>query len=470
MGCDNMNNTYDILIVGASTTGCWFAHRMAKEGAKVLVIEKNLPDDVSREYDIFHMGEGEMERSALEIPDENNPIREFRFERSNMSSPYATVKIPGGYSPVIGMHKHDYIMLMADRAKEKGAEFIYGASFKGFIYDENNKIIGATYKTAEGEQTVNVKLVADCSGIPSAARTKLPDSSIVENFQLTPKDILYVVLYYVTYKDKTINPADLNAFYMQYKSWFAPAGEGYDGLMGIGSFYSYDSAEYVFHNHFKKNTKVPEYDLLKTEKGMTPYHRNLFSSIDDNFIAMGDTAFLTKPTCGEGCTSSLVHGEIAADVISKLIKDNKPLTKENMWSINTRYLRSQGKEFDSMRALLKGVITISYDEAEYMFTNDLLFSDKILGNIDDGINLSAKDITHIISGIIKGITTGKIKAKTIKNLLTALSNSGKVTKLYDTYPEKYDGFAEWRQKAEALWSQIGKVSDTCDEDIIRAGK
>lgn len=465
-----MNNTYDILIVGASTTGCWFAHRMAKEGAKVLVIEKNLPDDVSREYDIFHMGEGEMERSALEIPDENNPIREFRFERSNMSSPYTTVKIPGGYSPVIGMHKHDYIMLMADKAKEKGAEFIYGASFKNFIYDENNKIIGATYKTAEGEQTVNVKLVADCSGIPSAARTKLPDSSIVENFQLTPKDILYVVLYYVTYKDKTINPADLNAFYMQYKSWFAPAGEGYDGLMGIGSFYSYDSAEYVFHNHFKKNAKVPEYDLLKTEKGMTPYHRNLFSSIDDNFIAMGDTAFLTKPTCGEGCTSSLVHGEIAAEVISKLIKDNKPLTKENMWSINTRYLRSQGKEFDSMRALLKGVITISYDEAEYMFTNDLLFSDKILGNIDDGINLGAKDIAHIVGGIIKGITTGKIKAKTIKNLLTALSNSGKVTKLYDTYPENYDGFAEWKQKAEALWSQIGKVSDTCDEDIIRAGK
>ena len=470
MGCDNMNNTYDILIVGASTTGCWFAHRMAKEGARVLVIEKNLPDDVSREYDIFHMGEGEMERSGLVIPQEGNPIREFRFERSNMSSPYATVKIPGGYSPVIGMHKHDYIMLMADRAKKKGAEFIYGASFKDFIYDENNKIIGATYKTAEGEQTVNARLVADCSGIPSAARTKLPDSSIVENFQLTPKDILYVVLYYVTYKDKSINPADLNAFYMQYKSWFAPAGEGYDGLMGIGSFYSYDSAEYVFHNHFKKNAKVPEYDLLKTEKGMTPYHRNLFSSIDDNFIAMGDTAFLTKPTCGEGCTSSLVHGEIAAEVISKLIKDNKPLTKENMWSINTRYLRSQGKEFDSMRALLKGVITISYDEAEYMFTNDLLFSDKILGNIDDGINLSAKDIAHIIGGIIKGITTGKIKAKTIKNLLTALSNSGKVTKLYDTYPENYDGFAEWKQKAEALWSQIGKVSDTCDEDIIRAGK
>ena len=254
---------------------------------------------------------------------------------------------------------------------------------------------------------------------------------------------------------------------MQYKSWFAPAGEGYDGLMGIGSFYSYDSAEYVFHKHFKKNAKVPDYNLLKTEKGMTPYHRNLFSSVDDGFIAMGDTAFLTPPTCGEGCTSSLVHGEIAAEVISKLLKDNKPLTKENMWSINTRYMRTQGKEFDSMRALLKGVITISYDEAEYMFTNDILFSDKILGNIDDGINLGAKDITHIVGGIIKGIATGKIKVKTVKNLLTALSNSDKVTKLYNTYPENYADFDEWKQKAEVLWAEIGKLSDTCDPEILK---
>ena len=45
----------DILIVGASTTGCWFAERMAREGFNVLVIEKELPENVSRSYDIFHM-------------------------------------------------------------------------------------------------------------------------------------------------------------------------------------------------------------------------------------------------------------------------------------------------------------------------------------------------------------------------------------------------------------------------------
>lgn len=456
---------YDIVIVGASTTGCWFAKKMAEQGAKVLVIEKELADDVSRAYDIFHMGEGEMEQYGLEVPAEDNPIREFRFERSNMVSPYSTTKIPGGYSPVIGMHKHDYIMYMAQQSQNAGAEFIYGASFVDFVYDKENKICGAKYKTSDGTKKVNCKLVADCSGIPSVARTKLPSSSVVENAPLTNKDILYVVLYYVTYNDKSINPTDLNGFYMQYKSWFAPAGEGYDGLMGIGAFFSYDYAEAVFKEHFSKNAKVPEFTLLKTEKGMTPYHRNLTSTVDDGFIAMGDTAFLTKPTCGEGCTSSLEHGEIAVEVIGKLLKAGKPLTKENMWSINTRYMRGQGKEFDSMRALLKGVITISYDEAEYMFNNGLLFSDKILGGIDDGLNLSTSDIAEIVGGIAKGVATKKLKASTIKNLVKALLQSDAVTKLYETYPETYAGHAAWKAKADKLWCEIGKLSDIVDPEI-----
>ena len=61
---------YDVFVVGASTTGCWFAYKMAKQGFKVLVIEKNVPDDVSREYDVFHMGKADMERFDLVIPEE----------------------------------------------------------------------------------------------------------------------------------------------------------------------------------------------------------------------------------------------------------------------------------------------------------------------------------------------------------------------------------------------------------------
>ena len=44
--------------------------------------------------------------------------------------------------------------------------------------------------------------------------------------------------------------------------------------------------------------------------------------------------------------------------------------------------------------------------------------------------------------------------------------SGEVTKLYDAYPETFGGFAEWKAKAEKLWSEIGKLSDDADEEIM----
>lgn len=459
---------YDILVVGASTTGCWFARQMAAQGFSVLVIEKEAPENVSRAYDIFHMTQGEMEQCDLDIPDDNSPLKAFSFFGSPMWSPYGNhPKGAISSTPTIGLHKHDYIMFMADKAKENGAEFIYGASFVDFIFDKNRKIAGAKLETADGEQCVYTKLVADCSGIPSAARTKLPASSIVGNFKLTNKDLLYVVLYYVEYKDKSFNPREADGFFLQYKSWSAPSGNPNGAILGIGAALSYSYAEYIFENHFTKNVLFPEYTVEKIEKGVTPYHRSVYSFIDNGFIAMGDAACLTKPTCGEGCTSSLVQGKIAVEVISDLLKNGKPLTKENMWSINTRYMKQQGKDFDSLRPLLMGVIAPDYDEAEYMFANEVIFCQKILGNVDGGFELNAKDIAAIVKNVCVGVIKKKIKPSSIAKIVRGLKESAMIGAHYDKYPENPADFPMWRAKADELWSKCQTVAGTCDKEIIK---
>lgn len=459
---------YDILIVGASTTGCWFAHKMASQGFKVLVIEKEEPDNVSRTYDVFHMSRPEMEQFDLIIPDSSNPIRAFSFADSPMRSPYGNhPKASSGGPETIGLHKHEYIMFMADRAKAAGAEIIYGATFTDLIFDENQRVSGGKYKTTDGEKEVRAKLVADCSGIPSVARTKLPDFSVVDNLKLTEKDILFVVLYYVEYLDKSLDPRSLDGFFLQYKSWSAPSGNPNGAILGIGAFYGYDYAEEVFNSQFLKNAPFPEYTVERIEKGMTPYHRSVYSFVDDGFIAMGDAAFLTKPTCGEGCTSSLVQGEIAVDVISKLLNDGKDLTRDNMWSINKRYMQAQGKDFDSMRPLLMGIISPSCDESEYLFANDVIFSQKILGNVDSGFELNGKDIADIVKGVLSGISKKDLKPSTIGKIAKGLVNSMKIGSHYDAYPDSPYEFYTWKAKADKLWADIGSVADTCDPEILK---
>lgn len=455
---------YDVIIAGASTTGSWFARKMAENGHRVLVLEKEKAENVSRDYDIFHMGQADMERFDLDIPKPGDKEYGFIFTSGRNFSPY------GNYpkyaeETVIGMHKHEYIMKMNRQAENAGAKIIYGAAFSDFLKDEKSKIIGAKYILDGTEYTVEGKIVADCTGIPSVARRKLPDNAYVENFALKPEDIFYVVLYYAKYADENVNPLDLHGSFMQYKSWSAPSGDDHGAILGIGANYGYALAEEIFKD-VRRNIPWPKYTVEKVEKGMTPYHRTLYSFVEDGFIAMGDTAFLTKPTCGEGCTSSLYQAEIAVEVISKLIKEDKPLTKENMWQINKRYMSSQGKEFDSLRPILIGIIGYSYKEAEFMFKNDILFSQKILGGLDD-LTLSAADIAKIVSGILKGILTHNIKPSNVKKTLKGLIESDEVNKLYDEYPTTPDGYFQWKAKADALWDKIGKVADSVDSEVLR---
>lgn len=459
-------NQYDILIAGASTTGSWFARKMAEQGFKVLLIEKEEQNDVNRDYDIIHFGKEDMEKFGMTIPAVTDKDWGFTFASSVIYSPYGNHPKIGAPAPVVGVHKHDYIIRMNEEAKNAGAEIIYGAAFDDFIYDENKRIIGATYNTKDGKQEVYAKLVADCTGIPSAARTKLPDTSVVENYKLTNKDIFFVVLYYAEYEDKNFKPRSLDGFCMQYKAWSAPSGNEHGAILGIGAGYGYDYAEEIFKD-YSKNIKRPAYRVEKVEKGMTPYHRTLYSCVDDSFIAMGDAAFLTKPTCGEGVTSSLVQAEIAVDVISKLLKENKDLTKEALWPINCRYMKAQGKDFDSLRPLLFGVISADYDEAEYLFANDCIFSTKILGGMGEELDLTAGDIAKMLAVITKGIATKKLRTETVGKIVKGLLQSGKVGKLYDNYPATPAGFAAWKAQADALWDEIGGMADTCDPALLK---
>ncbi|MFA5236089.1 MAG: FAD-dependent monooxygenase, partial [Bacilli bacterium] len=45
---------YDVVIVGACTAGTYFSQLLAKRGLKVLVIDKDKEENLSKRLDIFH--------------------------------------------------------------------------------------------------------------------------------------------------------------------------------------------------------------------------------------------------------------------------------------------------------------------------------------------------------------------------------------------------------------------------------
>lgn len=460
--CDEMRK-YDVIVVGASTTGSWFAKKIAEKGFRVLMIEKQKKENVSRDYDIFHMATAEMEKFGLTVPEKSEPDYAFEFVGGAAYSAFGNYPKPS-HTHVTGLHKHEYVLRMNREAQDAGAEIEYSASFSGCIFDGGGRIVGIRYRTEEGEKEAYGALVADCTGIAAAVRTSLPDTAAVENFRLTPRDLFYVILYYVRYRDGHPKTMHTDSF-LQYKCWSAPSDDPKGGILGVGANLSFDYAEEMF-GEFRRRVPMEPYTVQKIEKSMTPYHRPPYSMVDDGFLAMGDAACLNKPNNGEGCISALYQAQIAVEVVSKALTEGGYLTKERLWSINTRYMEEKGRMSCALRAALIGAAAMTEEENEYLFKHDVIFSRKIMSGLDGGISLSSGDVLHHIRTISKAALDGSIRKEYLKDVYGALKRALAIYKIYSDYPGTPDGLTEWAEKADEIWAEVGTMADKCDMSIL----
>ena len=111
---------------------------------------------------------------------------------------------------------------------------------------------------------------------------------------LSEDEQFYVTLRYINWKNKEELLEEKDNGWTYYKTWIAPAPEGSDAVFGIGQPLSYEKGEEVLKD-FLNTVQIPEYDIVKFERGSTPYRRSPFSMVADGILILGDAACLTKP-------------------------------------------------------------------------------------------------------------------------------------------------------------------------------
>lgn len=447
---------YDIAVIGGATSGSFFARKMSEKGYSVKVIEKCSSEKVGSRYDIFHIGRKEFERFSIPRPVKGDKEWAFEFETNYTAAPSGKYPVKT-FDPMVGLHMHDYTLLMNRWAEEKGAEFEYEASFQDFLYNDKKQISGIIYKSKDEVCELHARCVVDCSGLSSVARRKLPENTSIETFEVTPDDMFYVVLKYVKFKDPDFIYDTSSTGWPSYKAWLAPQADPNGGILGIGAVGGYDRAEKILEDVIK-NVPMPEYTITHTEKGQTPYTRPPYSFVTDNFIIAGDAGCLTKPNNGEGVTSSMVQMEIAANVLDEALKANN-LSEKNLWKINKLYNIEQGADFASTRALLTKVVRATNDEFEFIFEKAHGVLQSFLDGAADGpeIKLPVPALIKAIGKILGGIATKNISFSTLKAVAEGLSLSGKLKKHYLSFPDSPEGYAEWKIKSDELWKKVGKM-------------
>lgn len=442
------DNLYDVVIVGAATSGAWFGRKMAEKGYKVKIVEKLSEQTLGRRLDIFHVAKREFARFGLPVVGNGDPEWAFSFDETLTSSPYNNYP-KTTYDTIVGMHMAEYILLMNKYAKEAGCGIEYSAPFEEFIM-EDGVIKGIKYG---GGKECYAKVVVDCSGVESVARRALPINYGVETFEVTPEDKFYVVLRYVHFLGEK---PKLNGWPF-YKTWIAPCADPEGAIIGIGACHSYEYAEEIYAQ-FEKDIAIPPYELTRIERGTTPYTRPPYSFVGDNFIVSGDAGCLTKPNNGEGVTSSMVQMEIACEVLDECLKKGDT-SKEALWAINVEYNKKQGADFASTRAILTKAVNATRDEFELFFEKDIIFNEKFLNNVADSpeIQFSLKDALDIVKGVLGGLISKRLSFKTLKYLLEGLSLGGKLKKHYLKFPRSPKNYNDWAIVASELWNKVGKM-------------
>ena len=434
---------YDVVIVGASTAGTYFSSLLAKEGLKVLVIDKDKEENLSKRLDIFHFTRDSYKDFDIEEskPGDEEFVRYFDicYSKSALDNYLKTNKIR-----VSVMHLPLFIKRLRKKAIENGVEFKFEQCFESLIYNEEGKINGI--KTKQGLE-IRARLVVDASGITSVVRRQVQDP-YMENFEIGPRDKFYVLLKYVKLKDENIKVVDSTSW-QYYKGWIAPQHSEGGAIIGVGANLSYDYAR-ICMQRFEDSIPLPEYELQYEEMGCTPYRRPPYSFVSDGFLVIGDAACLTKPFNGEGIPSAWVQCTPAAKIVSEALKDNKYPTKEALWEINTLYQRNEGAEYASLRPLLIGVVDMTKKDNDYMFKKGIYFRS------DD-----EEEHGSLIGNLIKGVLKKEFSLYAFRSLLDGFSKANKIKKLYQKYPSDPKDYKKWEKKANKLWNKIGSMADKC---------
>ena len=444
--------SYDLIILGAGTSGAYLAKRMARRGHKVLVLERLPRDKVGTKYDIFHIERREFDRLEIPRPEEGDAAWAFEFEKNFNADPLT--RFPKcQLNPTVGLHMHEYTLLLIEEAEAAGAAFRFGCAFEDFLFNDDGKICGVKAKLRGRSVSYGARIVADCTGMAAAGRLRLPDGYGVENTPLTDEDMFYVILRYVTLRDPK-DYLDGSTFWAYYKAWIAPCADPHGAIIGIGACHSFDYAEQVYAE-MERVVPLPDYDLVKIERGRTPYTRNVYSMVADNFFVSGDAANLTKSVNGEGVTSSMVQLKQATEVLDRALKLGDT-SRRALWDINRYYNTTQGAEFAMLRALLVGVVNAAgFDEFQYVFESGII-SDELL-NALSGMPVPPEAILGAAKGFLRGVATKKLRTSTIKAAALAFKNAVEISNHYKRFPATEDGFDVWCKKADEIYAKIGKI-------------
>jgi len=433
----------EIIVVGAGHGGLIAAAKLAKNGFKVQIFEKNNLDNLSWDWgdafvpDVF-------DRLGMPMPDSS---LYSRHGTSKFSCPNEKFQLNTSVpleKQNIFMERRILAKLLLDLALDAGAEINFNTKITKPLIKEN-EIIGVSTKDLE----VEGDLVIDSAGINTPIRDQLPENyGIFHEFKRGEQFYTYR-----GYFDKLVQDSYFHV-HLGYKykrgiAWVNTFEEYADVLLGCIDPFKDGEIEVLTEDLRTMHPAIGKSLLRGGQVVLIPIRRTSPLLVGKNYALVGDAAFMTVPLIGSGIAYSMIAGDILAEtVINAKEEFNGLYDASTLWPYQRQYYKEIGGD-TAFIEMIKDFL-ISVDDFSDL---DFLFEKRILKSSDVESATGGAEFKLKFSDLMGRAFRGRSRIGLLLDLSKKLRSGAKAKKHFQNIPEEYDEkkVSKWIEKGEQFY-------------------
>jgi len=342
---------FDLIIAGAGPAGAALAYRMAAGGASVLLLEKQEAPARDRNW-VVDVEEGCFSRANIPFPTKDSlwkKPREHFLATSDMQTMIEIERVP-----LVSVKNDLYIREVLNRAVNAGITLMCGREACSPILNRDC-VVGLESRDSSGaKEKIYARIVADCTGINAALRTRTPDHWRM-NESIEPEDVVFArrevrsvrkdllseEMICKPYRDGVRidrsgarGPYSIESVFLDLKDLFVDILVGAKPDAG-GKRTCAEMIDTIID-------KMPfTGEVLYGGEGPIPIRSPHNCPVGNGIISIGDSAFQTVPIHGSGFASAVIAAEIAARNIIHAL-EIKRYDRKALWTYVSEFARGRG--------------------------------------------------------------------------------------------------------------------------------
>ncbi|WP_137288223.1 geranylgeranyl reductase family protein [Natronorubrum halophilum] len=446
--------SYDMVVVGGGTGGCFAAATAARAGLDVVLLERKSEDEGG------HIACGDGIKGKSTFPDvvDRDRLTEESFtnqgiERAIFENPRTgdTLDIPFDETGAV-VDRYAYGQILLEETEAAGVDVRYDTVVNDVVQPDG--AVEGVRAIRDGDPLeYEADLVIDAAGALSVLQDKadLSRSTFDTNVDYTHfcsayREVLEVPEP-VEWDDALVFKPTEELGYL----WYFPRSAT-EINAGLGFQMTQQPIELVdvLKDDIANRAEFAGATVKNKLGAALPTRRPYDSAVHPGYLAVGDAAGHVNPCTGGGIPGAAKAGHWAAKIATEAISSGD-VGEAALWEYNRRVQTDFGKRFAAMD--LYNVFGTAHDLDELVSIvtaipgNQLIDAIGKRGTADMSLGLKLKTLVKTFG-----------HWDTLYGLYKVQNAAGSLKDVYDDYPTSPDRFADWRAERDAVMDRVYEIS------------